>query len=216
MTLSNWPRIIAWLLAGTLVAGAFLVGIVRILAPEDPQPDRRIGVFQLRVDSGPDGEPLVDLVSSRVVTDFAPAVFGRAGPWTVVLVRGGGQPPASFGVWDPRLVDVESNSSDPHTSMRLAAVSWELRVPLQRGDDDLSVTQIVILDERLEPIFAADALPEDAGFTEVGDLSSLGLSTSAASNPASKATAGGATEKSGPTLTPTGPFLRATLAAPGQ
>lgn len=126
------------------------------LTPVPTPPDaREVAILTLFITSSPDGKvEKVELQRGSIVQGYAPNVSERPGEWTVEVL---GDEKFSFGVGDPRRLDVSAEPNQPmeapHTTEFQTEVTWELVVPLYLFDQDLHATTINIYDQSGNLIF---------------------------------------------------------------
>ncbi len=147
MMRSKSARLLA---AVATVLGAAALGLGRyVLTPggDTVPPNVAVAVFSYVVATDGTGQPLLTATGSRLERSYGPDVFGRPGPWQVTLFDARGAPIASFGVRDPRLIELQGNPAREIPASyvtRPAPVTWNLVVPLYHGDQRLPVTAIEI------------------------------------------------------------------------
>lgn len=119
-----------------------------------PEDNREIAILTLVISSSPEGKiEAVDLERGRIIKSYAPNVLGLAGEWMIELI--GREETTSFGVPDPRHVEVENEqgAESPFTYIYETNYAWDLVVPLYNDGKDLQVQVIRIYDGDGNQIF---------------------------------------------------------------
>lgn len=165
-------KLYTWLAVGVAVAVLLILSVLtgaaqdtfgekptpmsaRELTPAPtPEDEREIAILNLVINSSQEGKvESVTLERGRIVKGYAPNVFGQTGDWTVELV--GKEKTVSYGVLDPRHVEVENeqNAEQPFTYIYVPSYEWELVVPLYEDGKDMQIEVIKIYDTEGNQIF---------------------------------------------------------------